>query len=72
MLTAQVEIFPEEFHEHFLYKSRQDLIENPFLIISDYKRYEVIQSRLAKKKRFFLWKNVISEYNRAIERLAGF
>jgi vacuolar-type H+-ATPase subunit D/Vma8 len=55
-----------------LYKSRQDLIEKLFLIISDYKRYEEIQSRLAKKMRFFLWENVISGYNRAIERLAGF
>jgi len=66
------EILPEEFHEHFLYKSRQDLIEKLFLIISDYKRYEEIQSRLAKKMRFFLWENVISGYDRALERLARF
>ena len=44
----------------------------PLLIISDYKRYEVIQSRPAKKMMFFLWKNVISGYNRALGRLAGF
>jgi hypothetical protein len=66
------EILPEEFHEHFLYKSRQDFIEKLFLIISDYKRYEEVQSRLAKKMRFFLWENVISGYDRALERLAGF
>jgi len=64
------EILPEEFHEHFLYKNRQDLIEKLFLIISDYKRYEEIQSRLAKKMRFFLWENVISGYDKALERLA--
>ena len=64
------EIIPEEFHEHFLYKSRQDLIEKLFLLISDYKRYEEIQSSLAKKMRSFLWENVISGYDRALERLA--
>jgi len=64
------EILPEEFHEHFLYKNRQDLIEKLFLIISDYKQYEEIQSRLAKKMRFFLWENVISGYDRILERLA--
>jgi len=64
------EIIPEKFHEHFLYKGRKDLIDKLFLIISDYKQYEEIQSRLAKKMRFFLWKNVISGYDRALERLA--
>ncbi len=63
------EILPEEFHEHFLYKNRQDLIEKLFLIISDYKQYEEIQSRLAKKMTSFLWENVISGYDRALERL---
>jgi glycosyltransferase involved in cell wall biosynthesis len=66
------EILPEEFHEHFLYKSRQDLIEKLFLIISDYKQYEEIQSKLAKKMRFFLWENVINGYDRALEQLAKF
>ena len=66
------EILPEEFHEYFLYKSKQDLIEKLFLIISDYKQYKEIQSRLAKKMRFFLWENVISGYDRTLERLAGF
>jgi len=66
------EILPEEFHEYFLYKSKQDLIEKLFLIISDYKQYEEIQSRLAKKMRLFLWENVISGYDRTLERLAGF
>jgi len=66
------EILPEEFHEHFLYKNRQDLVEKLFLVISDYKHYEKIQSRLAKKMRFFLWENVISGYDKALERLAGF
>ncbi len=66
------EVLPEEFHEHFLYKNRQDLIEKLFLIISDYKQYEEIQSRLAKKMRFFLWENVISGYDRALERLSKF
>ncbi len=66
------EILPEEFHEHFLYKNRQDLVEKLFLVISDYKHYEKIQSRLAKKMRFFLWENVINGYDRALERLAKF
>jgi glycosyltransferase involved in cell wall biosynthesis len=66
------EILPEEFHEHFLYKNRQDLIEKLLLIISDYTRYEEIQSRLAKKMTSFLWENVISGYDRALERLAKF
>ncbi len=64
------EILPEEFHEYFLYKNKQDLVEKLLLIISDYKQYEEIQSRLAKKMTFFLWKNVINGYDRALERLA--
>ena len=66
------EILPEEFHEHFLYKNKQDLIEKLSLIISDYKRYEEIQRRLAKKMTSLLWENVISGYDRALERLARF
>jgi glycosyltransferase involved in cell wall biosynthesis len=69
---SYTEIVPEEFHEHFLYKNRKDLIEKLFLIISNYKRYEEIQCRLAKKMTSFLWENVISGYDRALERLAGF
>ena len=65
------EILPEEFHEHFLYKNKQDLIKKLFLILSGYKQYEEIQSRLAKKMRFFLWENVISGYNKVLERLGG-
>ena len=65
------EILPEEFHEHFLYKNRHDLMEKLFLIISDYKRYELIRTRLAEKMRSFLWKNVVSRYDRVLERLAG-
>ena len=63
------EILPKEFHEHFLYKNRRDLVKKLILIISDYKRYEEIQSRLANKMTSFLWKNVINGYDRALERL---
>jgi glycosyltransferase involved in cell wall biosynthesis len=66
------EILPEEFHEHFLYKNRHDLIEKFSMIISDYKRYEEIQSRLAQEMTPFLWEHVISRYDRALERLARF
>jgi glycosyltransferase involved in cell wall biosynthesis len=66
------EILPEEFHEHFLYKNRHDLIEKLSMIISDYKRYEEIQSRLAQEMTPFLWEYVISRYDRALERLARF
>jgi glycosyltransferase involved in cell wall biosynthesis len=64
------EILPEEFHEHFLYKSRQDLIEKLFIVISDYKRYEEIQDRLAQKMRSFLWENGADRYDRVLQRLA--
>lgn len=66
------EILPEEFHEHFLYKNRHDLIEKLSMTISDYKRHEEIQSRLAQEMTSFLWKYVISRYDRALERLARF
>ncbi len=66
------EILPEEFHEYFLYKNKQDLVKKLFLIISDYKQYEEIQSRLIKKMKFFLWENVIGKYNKALERLVKF
>ncbi len=64
------EILPEEFHELFLYKSRQDLIEKLFIIISDYKRYEKIQVRLAQKMTSFLWENGAGRYDRVLEQLA--
>jgi glycosyltransferase involved in cell wall biosynthesis len=66
------EILPEEFHEHFLYKNRHDLIEKLSMIISDHKRYEEIQSRLAQEMTPFLWEHVISRYDRMLERLARF
>ncbi len=64
------EIIPEAFHEHFLYKNRNDLIEKLCLIISDYKQYERIQGMPALGMAAFLWENVISEYDNALERLA--
>ena len=66
------EILPEEFHEHFLYQNRDDLIEKLILIISDYKSYEIIGSRLAQKMMPFLWENVVSGYDRVLERVAAF
>ena len=64
------EILPEEFQEYFLYKNRHDLIEKLYLFISDYKRYEKIQSRLARKMTSFLWKNVARGYDNVLKRLA--
>ena len=66
------EILPEEFQEHFLYKNRHDLIERLCMIISDHKRYEEIQGRLAQEMTSFLWEYVISRYDRTLERLARF
>jgi glycosyltransferase involved in cell wall biosynthesis len=65
------EILPKEFHEHFLYKNIDDLIEKFFRITSDYKRYEETQNRLAQKMRSFLWGNVVEEYDRVLKRLAA-
>ena len=64
------EILPKEFQEYFLYKNRHDLIDKLFMITSDYKRYEEIQSRLAQKMRSFLWGNVVGKYDRVLKRLA--
>ncbi len=64
------EILPKAFHEHFLYKNRNDLIEKLCLIISDYERYEKIRDMQADNMSSFLWKNVISKYDKALERLA--
>jgi glycosyltransferase involved in cell wall biosynthesis len=65
------EILPEKYHEHFLYKNRHDLIEKLISIISDYTRYEKIQSRLSPEMRPFLWENMIGQYDRMLERLAS-
>ncbi len=65
------EILPEVFHGDFLYKNRRDLVEKLFTIISDYKKYETIRTRLAQEMRFFLWENVAGEYDRLLERLAA-
>jgi len=66
------EILPEPFHEHFLYNNRHDLIEKLISIISDYARYEKIQSRLSREMRSFLWENVISRYDSMLDRLPTF
>ncbi len=66
------EILPGEFHEHFLYKNRHDLIEKLSMIISDYKGYEEIQGRLAQEMTPFSWEYVINRYDIALERLARF
>ena len=63
------EILPEEFHEHFLYKNRHDLIEKLSLIISDYTQYETARSRLAQEMECFLWENSVSQYESMLERL---
>ena len=65
------EILPEKYHEHFLYKNRHDLIEKLISILSDYARYEKIQTRLSEEMRPFLWENIIGQYNRTLERLAS-
>ncbi len=64
------EILPEKYHEHFLYKNGDDLIEKLISIISDYTRYEKIQSRLSQEMKSFLWENVISRYDSVLDRLA--
>ena len=64
------EILPEAYHKHFLYKNRQDLIEKLTLIISNYRQYETVRNRLAREMKSFMWENVISRYDRALEQLA--
>ena len=56
----------------FFIKTDMIFIEKLSMIISDYKRYEEIQSRLAQEMKSFLWEYVISRYDRALERLARF
>ncbi|MBT8350680.1 MAG: DUF3524 domain-containing protein, partial [Deltaproteobacteria bacterium] len=65
------EILPKEFQEHFLYKTRHDLIEKLVRITSDYKAYKEIQSRLAQKMKLFLWGNVAGRYDKVLKRLAS-
>ena len=65
------EILPEAFHGDFLYKNRRDLVEKLFTIISDYKKYETIRTRLAQEMRSFLWENVAGKYDSLLERLAA-
>ena len=65
------EILPEAYHEHFLYKNKQDLIEKLILIISNVTQYETVRDRLALEMRSFMWENIISRYDRALERLAS-
>ncbi|MCP4366915.1 MAG: DUF3524 domain-containing protein [Deltaproteobacteria bacterium] len=63
------EILPKEFQEYFLYKNRHELIEKIVIIISDYKRYEEIQSRLSREMTSFLWENVVGGYDCVLKRL---
>jgi len=66
------EILPEKFHEDFLYKNWNALVEKLCAIILDYKRYETIRTLLAQEMRSFLWENVAGRYDRLLERLAAF
>ncbi len=64
------EILPEEFHEQFLYKNKYDLIEKLSQILSNMAAYEETKKKLARKMKSFLWENVISSYDQALDQLA--
>jgi len=64
------EILPEEFHAHCLYQNRNDLLEKLARIIADAQGVAEIQAGLSEKMQSFLWKNVISDFDRALEDLA--
>ncbi|MFZ2630109.1 MAG: DUF3524 domain-containing protein [Desulfosalsimonadaceae bacterium] len=63
------EILPKEFHTHCLYKNRNDLLEKLARIIGDVQGIARIQTGLSEKMQSFLWENVVSDFDTALEHL---
>jgi glycosyltransferase involved in cell wall biosynthesis len=66
------EILPAEYHEHFLYRNKYYLMDKLSDIITHYRRYEPLRDQLVEDMKSFLWPNVVAEYDRTLEQLAGF
>jgi len=65
------EILPAAYHEHFLFQNKHDLMEKLFDIITHYRRYETLRNHLVEEMKSFLWQNLVADYDRTLERLAG-
>ena len=65
------EILPTAFHEHFLYRSKYYLVEKLIDIMTRYSRYEKLRNLLVEEMKSFLWQNLVAEYDRTLEELAG-
>ncbi|MDO9262780.1 MAG: glycosyltransferase, partial [Desulfosalsimonadaceae bacterium] len=63
------EILPKEFHTHCLYKNRNDLLEKLARIIGDVQGIARVQTGLSEKMQSFLWENVVSDFDTALEHL---
>ncbi len=63
------EIIPKRFHEDFIYTDQADLESRLSFLLSHLKPFQEKQKQMAEAMTAFAWKNLISSYDEAIEKL---
>ena len=64
------EIIPKAFHDDFLYKGQDELVEKLCDVLSDRERFRAGIEGLSRQMGRFSWENLIASYDVEIERLA--
>jgi len=64
------EIIPNAFHNDFLYKDHDELIEKLCGLLSDRFRFRLNAENLSRQMGRFSWENLILSYDAELERLA--
>ena len=64
------EIIPAVFHNDFLYKNQEDLVEKLCFIITNYNRLQEKRDDLSLSMASYAWTNRIHAYDNVLEKLA--
>ncbi len=64
------EIIPDSFHNDFLYKTQEELVEKLASLLMNFSSYRQQRSDLARAMSCFAWENIINQYDKELESLA--
>ncbi|MBW1779872.1 MAG: DUF3524 domain-containing protein [Deltaproteobacteria bacterium] len=64
------EILPRSFHNDFLYKGQDELIEKLCTVIGNLKRFHADAGRLSRQMGRFSWETLIPSYDAELEKLS--
>jgi glycosyltransferase involved in cell wall biosynthesis len=68
---AYPEIIPDHCHPHVLYHDQEALVTQLHRLINHCTDFQELRIRLANSMRRYAWNNVIDDYDRLLETLAG-